>query len=364
MDVVIATGGTAGHIFPAIALARRLRERDVGVTFIGTANGQEKQLVPEAGFQLETVEVEPIQDRLSLTALRAPLVVARAVRASRPTVRGAGAVVGMGGYASVAAVLAAYSTRNPVIIHEQNAVPGLANRLGARVARVVALSFEEARSKLPKRTRTVVTGNPVRPEILAVPDAREALAEEAKRTFGLEEGRKTVLVFGGSQGALHIDRAICEASRWLRERADIQLLVVTGPAHRALVEGAIDRSGPLRSVVLPFLDRMDLAYSLADLVVSRAGATTIAELTVCGLASVLVPYPHATENHQEANARALERRDAASVMLDRQLSGGSLADAIGSMIADEPALRRMGAAAAGCSFPDADERLANLVMGL
>src|SRR5438067_4372486 len=185
MDVVIASGGTAGHIFPSIALARRLQERDVDVTFIGTANGQEEKLIPQAGFRLETVEVEPIQDRFSWAALRSPVVIGLAIKACRPLVRAADAVVGMGGYASVAAVLAASSARRRVIIHEQNAIPGLANRVGAQVADAVALSFKEAASRLPRRTRKVVTGNPVRPEILSVPAARESLAGEARRTLGL-----------------------------------------------------------------------------------------------------------------------------------------------------------------------------------
>jgi len=231
MKVVIAGGGTAGHVFPAIALAQELRAGGHEVVFLGTQDGLEARLVPEAGFDFTAIEAAPLARRPSLATLRAPVIALRSIRACRPLVAGAGAVVGMGGYVSAPPVLAARRERRPVILHEQNAVPGLANRLLARGARTVALSFADAADRLPRGVRSVVTGNPVRARILEVPAHREALRKEALGELDLEDGRSTVVVFGGSLGALHVDRVIAGAIDHLRDRGDLQLLVLTGPRH-------------------------------------------------------------------------------------------------------------------------------------
>jgi UDP-N-acetylglucosamine--N-acetylmuramyl-(pentapeptide) pyrophosphoryl-undecaprenol N-acetylglucosamine transferase len=259
----------------------------------------------------------------------------------------------MGGYVSVPPVLAARREHRPVVLHEQNAVPGLATRLLARGAGAVALSFADAAARLPRRARTVVTGNPVRTRILAVPASRDALRAEAMGVLDLEDGRTTVVVFGGSLGALHIDRVVAGAIEHLRERDDLQLLVLTGPRHLEVVRGPASRSMPLRVRPLPFLDRMELAYAAADAVVARAGATSIAELTVCGLASLLIPYPHATADHQDANARELERAGAALVLPQYGTSATQLADAVDGLLGDPARLAAMTAAARKLGRPDA-----------
>lgn len=362
MRVVLAAGGTAGHIFPGLALARRLRDgHGAEVLFVGRAGGQESRLIPAAGFRLVTVESRPFVRRLSPAALAAPVAALRAARRARRVVRGADVAVGMGGYTSVPVAVAAWRERVPLVLHEQNAVPGLANRLAARWARAVALSFAEAASRFPRRARTVVTGNPVRDAIARVPAERDALTAEAREELGLEAGRRTVVVFGGSQGALHLDRAAAGAVGLLGDRDDLQLLIITGPAHMQEVERRLPHGSPLPVRAVPFVDRMELVYAAADLAVSRAGAGTIAELTVAGVPALLIPYPYATGDHQEANARALQRAGGAAVLLDDQLEPAILSERVLEML--EPVrLKAMGERSAAFGRPDAAEALANLVV--
>ncbi len=361
MKVLIAGGGTAGHIFPALALGRRLASADAEVSFVGTAGGQEARLVPAAGFEFHPVQARPFVRAISTAAVTAPLSALRSVRQCRPLVEAVDVVVGMGGYVSVPAGLAALRGRRPLVLHEQNAVPGLANRSLAVPARAVALAFAEAGRLLPRRARTVVTGNPVREQIVAVPAEREALAKEARSELGLEEGRSTVVVFGGSQGALHLNTTVVGAVRRLSGRDDLQLLLLTGPAHLDDVTRKLPETGRVLVRVVPFLDRMELAYAVADLVVCRAGAATVAEVAVCGLPSILVPYPYATARHQEANARALQRAGAAAVVMDHALSGDLLAARVGELIGDRGRLRVMGARAAAWARPEAADALARVV---
>lgn len=360
--VLIAGGGTAGHVFPALALGHRLARDDHQVRFAGTATGQEATLVPAAGFELARIQARPFVRALSLRSAMAPVVALRSVAHARPLVEGADVVVGMGGYVSVPVALAALRWRRPLILHEQNAVPGLANRILSRRASAVALSFIEAARSLPGRARTVVTGNPIREQVLAVSADRAGLAETAYRELDLDPSRSTVVVFGGSQGAVHLNRAIADALGALGADPSVQFLVVTGPAHEADTRAATVGSGA-RVRVLGFLERMELAYAIADLAVARAGATTVAELSVCGIPSILVPYPYATRRHQEANARALERAGGALVMLDDELSGPTLRERLGELLGAEDRLRSMGERARAWSRPEATEALARVVIG-
>jgi len=329
---------------------------------MGTEGGLEAKLVPAAGFDFHPVSARPLVRSLSLAALRQPFAQLSAVREAGILVQGTDIVVGVGGYASVPAVLAARRHHVPIVLHEQNAVPGLANRLLSRISDAVALSFPDARRSMPRRVRTAVTGNPVREEILRVPVERDRLATEGREEFGLIEGRRTVVVFGGSQGAVHVDRAATGASRQLADRDDLQVLLITGPAHLDDVRRALPREheGGLLIRVAGYVDRMDLAYACADLVVSRAGATTIAELTVCGLPSLLIPYPYATNGHQEANARALQRVGGAGVLLDDQLSAIVLAERIEGLLDHGEQLGAMAERSRSFGRPDAAGRLADL----
>jgi len=351
-------------VYPGLALANALRERGHRVSFLGTKGGLERRLVSDAGFDFREIGARPFVRGLSVAALRAPAAAVASVKHARPVVREADVVVGLGGYVSVPAVLAARKDGVPSVLHEQNAVPGLANRRLAWMSGAVGLSFAEAGHFFPRRTRLVLTGNPVREEILRVRTERDALAKEARIELMLDDARRTVLIFGGSQGALHIDRAAVGACRLLSARSDLQVVLITGPAHLGRVrEGLPSKSGLL---IRPFayLERMELAYACADLIVARAGATTIAEVTACGLPALLVPYPYATRRHQEANARALQRTGGASILLDEQLSPQTLAERIDGLTGDGERLTLMGERSSAFGHPDAAARVADLVEGV
>ncbi len=361
MRVVIAGGGTAGHVFPALAVADALRRRGGDVTFVGARDGQEATLVPAAGYRFVGLRVESAQTRVSVRSVRALALAVRGARTVRALVRGADAVVGVGGFASAPAVVAARWARRPLVLVDQNSVPGAVNRIAARWARVVATAFDATASRLPRGPRIERTGNPIRAEIAAVAAHRERFAADGRETFGLAADRTTVLVVGGSLGALRLDETVAAALPLLRDREDLQLLVSTGRGHEDVLERAIEPDAPLLVRSTAFIDRMDLALAVADVAVSRAGAS-VAELAACGLPAVLVPYPFATENHQEANAREVVSAGAATMVLERDLSPSRLASCILELVDDPSRRSRMAESALAWARPGAADRIASIVM--
>jgi UDP-N-acetylglucosamine--N-acetylmuramyl-(pentapeptide) pyrophosphoryl-undecaprenol N-acetylglucosamine transferase len=360
MNVVVTGGGTAGHVFPALATATALRDRHgASIVFVGAEDGQEARVVPQAGFRFVPVRVAAAQARFSVATIRAVRLALRGSRSVRGVVAGSDVVVSVGGFASGPAALAARRTRTPLVLIEPNSVPGAVNRIAARWAAAVATTFDGTRERLPGGVRIERTGNPIRPEIAAVPERRARLRVEACAAFGLEPDRTTVFVFGGSQGALHLDQVVADALPSLAARADLQLLVSAGPGHDAELVRAVNPAAPLRVAVVPFVDRMDRALALADLVVARAGGS-VAEVTACGVPSILVPYPHATENHQVANARELVAAGAARILLDRDLSSSTLVPAILALVDDGETRAAMRASAWDWARPDAAARIADL----
>lgn len=355
MKVVVAGGGTAGHVNPALALAEALEGDDVG--FIGTARGAEARLVPAAGRRLELIDVRGFDRARPLSLPSTGYVAARSVLAARRLLsRGRPrAVVGMGGYVSLPVCLAARSLRIPVVVHEQNIVLGLANRVSTPFAAHVAVSWHETLAQTG--AKGVFVGNPVSSDI-----ARADLVEQRRcglRRFGLEPARRTLLLFGGSQGARRINDAGAELARAWAGRRDRQLLHVTGPAYGE-VSPRSDASDLLVRTE-PYVERMVEAYAAADLAVCRGGATTVAELTAVGLPSIIVPYPHHRDRQQERHGRVLEAAGAAVVVDDERATGGELARAADRLLDDRPGLLAMRAAARACGHPDAAARLARVV---
>ena len=355
MKVLIAGGGTGGHVYPGIAVAeevRRLRP-DATILFVGGKKGVESHAVPEAGFKIRFVIVRGFPRRAwwrwpgaviaNLIGLIQSLWL---VMTERPDV-----VLGTGGYVSGPISMAAVLLGRPLILQEQNSIPGLANRWLARVADEVHLSFTEARGYFGRKDNLKVTGNPVRTFILGG-DRATALQE-----FALADGRPTVFIFGGSRGAHRINEAALEAMRRLKGRVDVQFILQTGSQDFDGARGAVE-SEQLPARVVPYLKQIHLAYAVADLVVCRSGAMTLAEIAACGTPAILVPYPYAAHNHQEVNARNLVERGAASLILDRELSGERLAKEIAHLLADRQTLRRMSAHARTFARLDAAERLA------
>jgi UDP-N-acetylglucosamine--N-acetylmuramyl-(pentapeptide) pyrophosphoryl-undecaprenol N-acetylglucosamine transferase len=357
----VAGGGTAGHVQPGIEIARALVARGhpaESIHFVGSTRGIEARLVPAAGFGLTVLPGRGIVRRLSVDNVAAAAGLGRAaaqalalVRRLQPAV-----VVALGGYASVPCALAAVALGVPLVVVEQNAVPGAANRLVARFARASAVSFPD--TALP---RAEVTGNPVRPEILAV-DRRTGRAP-ARGGLGLPVDRSVVGVFGGSLGARRINLAVVDAVSAWRDRTDLAVRHVVGERDWELVADAVPAL-PLDGLVyqrVRYEEHMALLMTAVDLLVGRAGGTTVAEVAAVGLPAVLVPLPIAPGDHQTANARALERAGAAIVVPDAELDGPRLVAEVEGLLSDRSRLDGMAAAAAACARRDAAERVAALV---
>jgi len=354
--VVIAGGGTAGHVNPALAVAGALGS---DVVFMGTRTGSEARLVPAAGWPLETLDVRGF-DRArpwsiigtAGVAARAVLTARRLLGAHRPDV-----VLGMGGYVSMPACIAARSLRIPVALHEQNIVLGLANRTCKPLARRIAVSFEETLAKVGRKG--VYTGNPVRTDFVAADptDARQRAIE----AFGLEEGRKTLLVFGGSQGAQRINEAAAGLARVWREAADRQVVHIAGPRHEANIRSRVEDSGDLVYRVVAYVQDMVAAYAAADLVLCRGGATTVAELGVMGAPSIIVPYPHHRDRQQERHGTVLQRAGAAVMVPDADATTDHIAEVAARLLDDDGARAKMRAAALELGRPDAAGHVAALL---
>lgn len=359
MKVLIAGGGTGGHVFPGIAVAEELKRqrRACEVVFAGTRSGLEAQAVPEAGFRIRYLMSAGFNRRRWWLWPWAALVNGLGVLQSLWLVltENPQAVLGTGGYASAPVSLAAKLLGRPLVLQEQNSIPGLANRVLARIADEVHLSFLEARTWFARKDNLKVTGNPVRAHILS--GDREA----ALREFRLAPGRPTVFVFGGSLGARRINEAAIETMRRLKGRVDVQFILQTGRPDYDRVLAAVHAEA-LPATVMPFVRNIHMAYAAADLVVCRSGAMTLAEIAVCGLPSVLVPYPYAAHNHQEVNAANLVDRGAAVCILDGELTGERLAKEVAHLLADRQTLSRMSANARLFARPDAAERLARTLI--
>lgn len=356
-SVVVAGGGTGGHVYPGIALAEAIRVRrpDADIAFIGTSRGLESSAVPAAGFALETVDVLPWTRTIGVRRFWAPATALRAAAQARRILRrrGAHAVAVMGGYASLPAALAAHWLGLPLVVHEQNAIPGRANRVAARLTGHVFATFDISAAWFPKPRRVRVVGNPVRAAIARLD--RDALRPQARQTFGLHPHAPTVLVFGGSRGARRLSDAARGLGAWA-ESSRAQILLLAGRGEAAAVRHA-------RIVEVEYTERMDLAYAAADVVVARAGAG-IMEIACAGLPAVLVPYPYARDDHQTANARVFDGAGAAVVVADADATSERIAAELDGIIADPDRAARMSAAARSIARPDAAGALADRLVAL
>lgn len=355
MRVLLAGGGTAGHTSPLLATADALRRLDesIEITCLGTPRGLETTVVPAAGYPLELIPPVPLPRRPSADLLRVPGRLRGAVREAKAVVERVrpDVVVGYGGYVSMPAYLAARSRKVPIVIHEQNAIPGIANRAGARLARRVAVSFPDT----PLRNAEYV-GLPIRRMISTLD--RTARRAEARDFFGLDPDLPTLLITGGSQGAQRINLAISGAAPELG-RAGIQVLHVVGPK----AAGAPTFSSPPTPtpyVVVPFVERMDLAYAAADLVVCRSGASSVTEAAAVGLPAVFVPLPIGN-GEQHRNARPVVDAGGALLVDDAAVGPEWVEATVPGLFADPERLARMGVAAAELIPRDADDKLAAIV---
>jgi len=351
--LMIAGGGTGGHIYPAIAIAREYLARDASrrVVFVGTEKGLEKQIVPKAGFPLEFIDVGGLKGKGGLDLIRNVLRLPRGfMQASRIVKKhDPNVVLGVGGYSSGPVLTAAKLRGIPTVIHESNAFPGVANRVLAKFATAVAVAFEDAATRL-KRKDAVITGNPIRAEFFT------------PRNRATAQPRNRVLIFGGSQGSRILNNTMSDALLFLAHLKDqLEIVHQTGPSDLDKVQAAYRASAFGNARVVPYLDPMADEIAAADLVVSRAGAMTIGELAAVGRAAILVPFAAATNNHQEINARVVEKAGGAIVITEAALTPERLARAIADVIADPERAARMGAAAKTLAVPEATKNIVDLV---
>lgn len=337
MRVVFAGGGTGGHLYPALAVAEELSSRDASfeALFVGTARGIESRVVPRAGYGIELIPSRGARGKGPLgKAVTAAMLAAGTVRSMGILRRfSPDLVFGSGGYASVAAVTAAWLTRRPVVLQEQNSVPGLANRTLAPAAKRIYLGFEKAKGYFRKGAPVMVTGNPLRGGIGAEGRGSDAGAgsADARSMFGLPVGGRVLLVFGGSQGAMTLSRA---ASDYILRREDLRAIVQTGEAGYAEISEKLHSAGE-RVHVSAYIEDIGKAYEAADAALARAGALSVSELAEAGLPSVLVPYPHCADDHQRHNASVLTEAGGAVMIEDSRLDADSLAAALDPMLGDQ-----------------------------
>ena len=362
LSIVLAGGGTAGHIEPAMAVADALIALDpaLRITALGTARGLESRLIPDRGYPLRLVSAVPLPRSLNADLVRLPWRVRSAVDQCRTVLADARAdvVVGFGGYVAVPAYLAAWrggrrSRPVPVVVHEANARAGLANRIGARIARRVLAAVPGS-----GLARAEVVGMPLRASITGLD--RVALREQARRHFGFASDATVLLVFGGSQGAVSINRAVSAAATELAA-AGVSVLHVHGPKNT--LELPSPRAGDPPYVALGYLDRMDLAYAAADLAICRAGAMTVAEVSAVGLPAVYVPLPIGN-GEQRLNALPVVAAGGGVLVADADLTPTYVATEVARLAGDSARLSAMTAAAAGVGHRDAAQRIAEIVLSV
>ncbi len=361
MNIVIAGGGTGGHVFPAIAIANELRKSiaDVQITFIGTTKGIESKIVPKEGYDIRFIKSEGLVGKDIFRTIKSALKIPLSLKDSQKILKELQPelVLGVGGYSSGPVLLCAALMGIPTIIHEQNTLPGFTNKLLGRVVDLIAVTYQESMKFFPQE-KTYLTGNPVRSEIL------KGDRNKGCRIFNLDGNLFTIFIFGGSLGATRINNAVGEALAYLEPFKDkIQFLHQTGDKDLDSVREDYRRR-EFKGTVIPFAYEMADAYAVADLVISRAGATTLAELTACGKAAILVPYPFAAGNHQEINARKLWDIGAAQMILDQDLNGKTLADLIKYLLQDPDAAGQMERISKSLGNPEATGKIIELMLGL
>lgn len=366
MKILFAGGGTAGHINPALAIAGYIKERhpNAEISYIGTADKLEARLVPEKGYDFHTIDVAGFQRKLSIKNIgRNIKAVGKAISSSNDSKKllrevKPDLVVGTGGYVSGPVLREAQKLGFKTAIHEQNAFPGVTTKMLAERADRVMLAMPEAERYLKLKKPPVITGNPVRNELLSIS------REEARLKLGLDN-RPLILSFGGSLGARHINEAVTELIKWHNGTEKFYHIHGTGKVGYEAMTQALDgvKLSPIIEV-REYINDMDVCMAAADLVICRAGAITLSELCCLGKPSVLIPSPFVAENHQFHNAMTLKKAGAAEILEEKDLSGESLINTVSRIIENKPLLEKMGAAARKHAISDANKRIYDVLMQL
>ena len=365
MNIMISGGGTGGHIYPAFTIYKTLETMvDANFLYVGTERGLESRIVPKEGIPFTTLPVQGLQRKLSLdTLVTAGKTLSSLWKANqlisdfKPDI-----VIGTGGYVCGPLLLAAALRGIPTLIQEQNVVPGITNKILSRFVDVVAVGYEEAAPHFPRAKKVIYTGNPVRPSVVT------ANREEARAYFGLQEDQTAILVAGGSRGARSINTAMQAVHEHYKGREDIKIIHATGTdEYRRVCEGLgipeEDVYSPTSHIV-PYLDNMDMAMAASDMAIFRSGAIGLAELAVRGIPSILIPYPYAAADHQTFNAKAFVDAGASTMIVDKELNGTRLLQAVDAMLADQRCRKRMAEATLQLGKPEAAIEIAKLALSI
>ena len=369
MKVVIAAAGTGGHINPGIAIANKIMEKepDSTIIFIGTPRGLENDLVPRAGYELKTIDAYGINRKINLDNIKRLYKTTKSVGEAKKILKEfkPDVVIGTGGYICVSVGIAANRLKIPIVLHESNAFPGVAIKLLSKKAKAVLLGFEDAKTRLPKAKNVVVTGTPTKIKSSKLTDEEKANLRSA---LMLKNELPLVLVFGGSQGARSINNAIIGIIE-NKLNKNYQIIWAAGKGNfenikQQLAEKNMDIDNIENAKIMPYIYNMQEVMETSDLVVSRSGAMTITEISNLAKPAIFIPFPFATENHQEYNARVLEKVGAAKIILDKNLNYKNLNDTIELMVENKEQLKEMGKKAGKIANTTVEENIYNEIRNI
>lgn len=362
MKVVIAAAGTGGHINPGIAIASKIKEMDKksDILFIGTNRGLENDLVPRAGYKLKTIRAYGIERKFTLQNMKRLYYTTKAIGEAKKILKefGAEVVVGTGGYICMPVMIAAKKLGIPTLLHESNAFPGVSVKLLSKKVNTVMVGFEDAKERLPKAKKVVVTGNPTK---IKKREFSNLQKNDIIHQIGLKEDKPIVLVFGGSQGAQSINSSFLDIIIQ-KKNTNYQIIWAAGPSQYENIKLELKKKkmdiAHIENVkIVPYIYNMEELMNVVDLVVCRSGAMTITEIAIVGKPAIFIPFPFATENHQEYNAKVLQRVGAAKIILDKDLNGEILNKEIKSIISSKKIMQEMSEKAKLCAVNQVEDKI-------
>ena len=362
MKVLVAAAGTGGHINPAIAIANKIKQenKDAEITFVGTPRGLENDLVPRAGYKLETIEVYGISREISIANVRKGIKTLKGFREAKKLVKkyNPDLVIGTGGYICGPVFTAATKEKIPTVLHESNAFPGVTIKLLSKKVDLVLTGFEDAKLRLPKAKKVVVTGTPTKVKDLKLTEVQKT---EIKVKLGFKSNKPLVLVFGGSQGAQIINKTLINIIK-NKMNSNYQIMWAAGPEQYKIIKTQLEKDGfnidNLEGVkIVPYIYNMEEVMNVSDIIVARSGAMTITEISNLGKPSILIPLPNVSNDHQLYNAKALEKIDAAKIILNKDLTGELLNKQLKEIIDNPEIMNKMGANARKNNAEDAQEKI-------
>lgn len=363
MKVVIAAAGTGGHINPGIAIANKIKEKEPNskIIFIGTNRGLETDLVPRAGYELKTIEAHGIERKITISNIKRLYKTMKSLGEAKKILKDfrPDAVIGTGGYICMPVIMAANKLKIPTLLHESNAFPGVSVKLLSKKTDTVLVGFEDAKQRLPKAKNIVVTGNPTKIKKMNFSDEQII---KMKKDLGFENTQKpVVLFFGGSQGAQSINNSLLDIIK-NKKNQYYQIMWAAGPEqYKNIKEQLANEKIDIEKIdgvkIVPYIYNMGEVMNMVDMVVCRSGAMTITEIAIVGKPAIFIPFPYATENHQEYNARVLEKYNAAKIILDKNLKADNLNEEIQQIVSDKNLLKQMSKNAEKAAVSQVEEKI-------